>query len=101
VYGIFIIDNINSLEIAYKTRKFILQFNEKLKLNKKLISQRVNFERLYHDLTDKLNEKVKKNKKISNFKSKILSLSNYFRLRRDVKEEFSEVLRNKIEELKK
>ncbi len=92
IYGIFIIDFINSIDLAYKSRSLIIQFNQKY-LHKKVL----NIEKLYNEVTQKLNNKVKDNEKLSSFKTKMLSISNYFRLRRDVKKTLKETLQEKID----
>ncbi len=95
VYGVFLVDIVNSLDIAYKTRKAVLEFNQNY------VSPKIaTFKHLYRDATMELNQRVKENKKISDFKTRVLSVNHYFRLSRDLNEVIREKLEKKLDDLR-
>ncbi len=95
VYGVFLVDMVNSLDIAYKTRKAVLEFNQNY------ISPKIaTFKHLYHDATVELNRRVEENQKISGFRTKLLTVNHYFRLSRDLNEVIRDKLEKKIDELR-
>jgi len=93
-YGIFLIDTIQSFDLAYKVRETMNQFNQDH------ISGRVfALKNLYGEVSFKLNEKINLSKKTTGIKQAVLYFVNYFRLAGGARKELEEIVRRKIRDV--
>ncbi len=90
-YGVFAVDLIISFNLAYRARKTINAFGENY------ISGRVlTLKGLYREVSSNLNQRVD----TSGFKKRGSYFLNYFRLKRNIKEELEEAIKEKIEKIR-
>ncbi len=94
LYGIFIVDLVQSLNLVYKMRKAAIEFGESH------ISEKVfTLKSLYREVSSELNRKVSLGEKGSKLKERGLYLINYFRLTRNIKDELQKVIEKKLKNI--
>lgn len=93
-YGVFVVDVVQTFDVAYKTRQAVFEFGE-AHVAPKIIT----FKQIYKETNEQLNKKIREDPKVSAVKGALLSFTHYFRLSRDFHEDIRDVIREKVKEV--
>ena len=92
IYGVFLVDIVQSFNLAYRIRTTINQFGES-QISPKVFA----LKNLYRDVSSELNRKVDLNGRTSGLKEGGLYVINYFRLTRNIREELQKIINKKLQ----
>ena len=92
MYGVFLVDLVQSFNLAYRIRNTINQFGEE-HISQKALA----LKGLYRDVSSELNKKIDLNGRASGLKEGGLYVINYFRLTRSIREELQNIITKKLE----
>lgn len=92
-YGFFLIDLIQTFDLAYKMKATVNDFGQD-HLSPRILTLR----NVYGEASRKLNEKVRLDEKKSFSKEVIFFVLNYFRITRSIGDELKKVIKNRSEE---
>ncbi len=95
IYGVFLVDLVQSFNLAYKIRTSINQFGEN-HLARRVFA----LKNLYRDVSSELNSKMNLSEKTLGLKESGLYVVNYFRLTRNIKDELQKVVDKRLQKLK-